>query len=380
MQSTDRAAWTCQADRLARPVLTAIAAERLRATMPVESDGTAPYPRKNVTHLEAVARLLAGIAPWLESGDDEPVRQEMVCLAQKAIAIGTDPRSPDYLNFIQHRQPLVDAAFLGHAIVRAPNVLWRQLDTRTQRNLVAAMRLTHWIKPSFNNWLLFAAMVETFFAFAGEPWDATRVDYALRQHQQWYEGDGTYSDGPYFHWDYYNSFVIHPMLLDVLAVVGSQFEDWTPLVNVMTLRAQRYAMVLERLVAPDGSFPAIGRSLPYRCGAFQLLAQLALQHKLPDELAPAQVRTALSAVIARTLNAPFTFDENGWLRIGLAGHQIGLAEHYISTGSLYLCATALLPLGLRSSDEFWSEAPLPYTSQRVWSGEDMPADHALQED
>ena len=46
-----------------------------------------------------------------------------------------------------------------------------------------------------------------------------RVDYALRQHDQWYKGDGAYGDGPTFHWDYYNSFVIHPMLLDVLDVV-----------------------------------------------------------------------------------------------------------------------------------------------------------------
>ena len=380
MEATDRAEWVRLAERLARPVLTAIAAEKLRATMPVEWDGTHPIPREYVTHLEAVARLLAGIAPWLESGDDEPVRREMADLAQRALAVGTDPASPDYLNFSEHRQPLVDAAFLAHAIVRAPNLLWAQLDARAQRNLVAAMRLTRAIKPSFNNWLLVPAMVEAFFALVGEPWDAMRVDYAVRQHHQWYKGDGAYGDGPYFHWDYYNSFVIQPMLLDVLGVCGSYFDEWSSLCDVMTRRAQRYGTVLERLIAPDGSFPVIGRSLTYRCGAFQLLAQLALQHKLPSELPPAQVRTALSAVIARTLNAPSTFDDGGWLLIGLCGHQLGLAEQYISTGSLYLCSTALLPLGLPSSDAFWSEAPLPYTSQRVWSGEDIPADHALLHD
>lgn len=379
MEATDRAEWVRQAERLARPVLSAIAAERLRATMPVESDGTHPVPREHVTHLEAVARLLAGIAPWLESGDDEPVRQEMAGLAQRALAVGTDPASPDYFNFIEHRQPLVDAAFLAHAVVRAPNLLWAQLDARTQRNLVAAMRLTRTIQPYFNNWLLFSAMVEAFFAQVGEPWDALRVDYALRQHQQWYQGDGAYKDGPYFHWDYYNSFVIQPMLLDVLAVCGRHGGEWAPSIDVTTRRAQRYGEVLERMIAPDGSFPAIGRSLTYRCAAFQLLAQLALQRKLPPRLRPAQVRTALSAVIARTLNAPDTFDAAGWLRIGLCGHQIGLAERYISTGSLYLCATAFLPLGLPGRDPFWTLAPLPYTSQRVWRGEEVPADRALPE-
>ena len=33
----------------------------------------------------------------------------------------------------------------------------------------------------------------------------------------WYKGDGVYGDGPPFHWDYYNSFVIQPMLLNILA-------------------------------------------------------------------------------------------------------------------------------------------------------------------
>jgi hypothetical protein len=54
-----------------------------------------------------------------------------------------------------------------------------------------------------------------------------RVDYALRQHHQWYKGDGAYGDGPYFHWDYYNSFVIQPMLLDVLGVCGSHYDEWS---------------------------------------------------------------------------------------------------------------------------------------------------------
>ncbi len=42
-------------------------------------------------------------------------------------------------------------------------------------------------------------------------------------------------------------------------------------------RATRYAAVQERLIAPDGSFPPIGRSIAYRCGAFHALAQAALR-------------------------------------------------------------------------------------------------------
>ena len=87
---------------------------------------------------------------------------------------------------------------------------------RTRRNLIAALESSRVTLPGFNNWLLFSATVEAALVRLGAPWDRMRVDYALRQHDQWYKGDGAYGDGPEFHFDYYNSFVIHPMLLDVL--------------------------------------------------------------------------------------------------------------------------------------------------------------------
>jgi hypothetical protein len=142
-------------------------------------------------------------------------------------------------------------------------------------------------------------------------------------------------------------------------------------------RAQRYASVQERTIGPDGSFPPIGRSLAYRCGAFQALAQIALRRALPDEIPPAQARGALTAVIQRTLDAPGTFDDNGWLTIGFCGNQPGVGESYISTGSLYLCTVAFLPLGLPASDPFWASPAQPWTSKRAWSGQPFPIDHAL---
>ena len=192
-----------------------------------------------------------------------------------------------------------------------------------------------------------------------------------------YKGDGAYGDGPAFHWDYYNSFVIHPMLIDVLDVFKDETAAWKEIASKVEPRARRYAAVLERLVAPDGSFPAIGRSLAYRCGAFHLLAQMALRRALPDGVTPPQVRGALTALIRRTMGAPETFDGDGWLRIGFCGHQPGIGETYISTGSLYLCAMAFLPLGLPAADDFWAAPAQPWTSVRAWSGQPFPIDHAL---
>jgi hypothetical protein len=347
--------------------------------MPIEQ--AAGADRKGVTHLEAFGRLMAGLAPWLElrglDGEEGRLQARTRTLASNALEVALDPASPDAMNFTRESQPLVDAAFLAQAILRAPTALGAAMSSATKGRLVAALGSTRIITPGFNNWLLFSATVEAALKALDASWDHSRVDYALRQHEQWYKGDGLYGDGPQFHWDYYNSFVIQPMLLDVLETCGGDSPAWTEMRPRILERSQRYAVILERLIAPDGSFPAIGRSLAYRCGAFHLLAALALRRQLPQALAPGQVRAALAAVIQRTLGAPNTFDANGWLTIGLAGHQPTLGEGYISTGSLYLSAVAFLPLGLAPPDPFWASAPVPWTSVRTWRGEAVPIDHAL---
>jgi hypothetical protein len=345
-----------------------MAKRQLKARMPVEGK-TADRPQ--YTHLEAIGRTLAGIAPWLELKADEPGRAELAEFARASIDAATDPSSPDYCNFEKGAQPVVDAAFLAHALIRAPRELWTALPSATKTNVVAALKKTRVINPAWNNWLLFAAMVETAIQQAGEKPDMRPVNTAINLHQTWYRGDGVYGDGPDFHWDYYNSFVIHPMLIDVV-------KAFQPRLSPKVIeRAQRYAAIQERLISPEGTFPVVGRSLAYRIGVFQLLGQIALMKSLPAGIQPAAVRSALTAVIRRQMSARGTFDANGWLTVGFAGHQPAIGETYISTGSCYLCSTGLLPLGLPPDDPFWNAPPAAWTSKRAWSGEDVAADHAL---
>jgi hypothetical protein len=378
---SDRGFWLEQMQRVAHPVLSALSQRRLRAIMPVEMarDGRADLGL--TTHLEAFARTLAGIAPWLEhgasTGKEGELHANYLAMARQAMAAGVDPKSPDYLQFGATSQTLVDAGFLSLAVLRAPQELNAKLDSTARAQLADALRTTRPLQAHFNNWLLFAAGIEAALFALGQPWDRTRVDYALREHMQWYAGDGAYGDGPAFHWDYYNSYVIQPFLLAILDAVGQEQEAWKAMIPKVYARASRYAHVLERLIAPDGTYPALGRSITYRGGAFQLLGDVALRHALPEDIAPEQVRCALSAVLHRTLSPAGTFDDAGWLRIGLAGHQPSLGDAYISTGSLYLCATAFLPLGLPPDDRFWSAPDAPWSSQKLWRGDDMAADHAI---
>jgi hypothetical protein len=372
----ERSRWIAMLDKVARPVLSRLARRELKATMPVEGRGR---DRERYTHLEALGRTLTGIAPWLElrHAGDEPLRGELAALARQAIDAATGPSSPDLCNFETGAQPLVDAAFLSHALLRAPRELWESLSAATRANVVAALRKTRAIEAGWNNWLLFAAMVEAALDQAGEPVDLRPITTAVNAHETWYKGDGMYGDGPEFHWDYYNSFVIQPMLLDVVRRFAPRIPAWKDLYGQVLARARRYAAIQERLISPEGAYPPIGRSLAYRMGVFQLLGQIALMRELPPSLAPAQVRSALTAVLERQMLAPGTFDEQGWLRIGFVGHQPSIGETYISTGSCYLCTAGFLPLGLPPGDPFWAGEAVAWTSRRIWMGADAAADHAL---
>src|SRR5690606_15368247 len=121
------------------------------------------------------------------------------------------------------------------------NALWSAMNERDKGHIVEALRKACGIRPAYCNWLLFSAIIEGWFSTIGEEYDMVRIDYALRQHEAWYLGDGTYSDGPEFHWDYYNSFVIHPMMLDVMKKAEEWYDDGKAWSMRIMERARRYA-------------------------------------------------------------------------------------------------------------------------------------------
>ena len=377
-----RKLWLSYLQKLTDPVLTALASDQLKEKMPVEAkEPSLVKDRAKYSHLEAFGRSLSGIAPWLQAEQlntsEKQLQVKYFRLALKGIKNATNPVAKDYMNWgDEGGQPLVDASFFAYALIRCPK-LWAGLDIKTQKNIITCLQKTRKIKPPENNWLLFAAMIEAFFISINEPFDKARIAYAINKHQEWYKGDGMYGDGAEFHWDYYNSYVIHPYLYDILKIVAANDSAFEPIRKQVLARNLRYAQIQERLIAADGSYPVIGRSITYRTGTFHHLANMAVQHQLPEHLSPAQVRCALTAVIKKVTEAKGMFDDNGWLRIGLYGHQPSLAEGYISTGSLYLCSAILLPLGLPESDLFWGAPDEDWTAKKVWNGVDLPADHSL---
>lgn len=383
--SVDRKQWVEWMTRIADPVIRNLAEGKLCMRMPYES--ISKTSRRQVMYLEAFGRTLCGLAPWLELGEDNTeegqLRKEYISLTLKAIKNAVDPKSQDTLNWDGSliKQPLVDAAYLCEGLLHARTQLLERLDSKTRDNLIARLKETRNIKPNESNWQLFACNVEALLLEMTGECDSARLWRGINKFMQtdWYKGDAMYGDGPEVHLDYYNSLVIHPMLTDVTAIMVKHGMLEQKYLEQQRMRQQRLSMILERIISPEGTYPALGRSVTYRFGHFHALSHAALLGILPKQLPPGQVRSAMSAVIGRQVSAHGTFDKDGWLTVGFCGHQRQMSEKYINTGSEYMCMAAFMALGLPATDTFWNAPYREWTNKRAWRGIDIGADHALRD-
>jgi hypothetical protein len=391
----DRAVFLWAARALAAPFAAALAKGVPLAGAVPAIQAARPRAAAGLRHLEAAARLLNGLAPAVaaEARGEAPLLPGLPLVPLARGLLTRLAEGADRPGWTVHRQALCEAAILAQGMLRAPRALWHDLPDRARAGLEAGLRdALDAHAPPLNNWVLFPPMVEAAFHALGLKADPLRLDLGLRQMDLWYRGDGLYADGPRFRLDGYNSMIIHPMLLDILGAAADLLPDGQALMAEMARRAVQAARQDERMVHPDGSFAPLGRSLTYRAGRFHLIARLALSPvpgappkappkaapdaapgAVPDALPaavpglpPGLARALLARVLWRTLTPPGTFDAEGWLAPGLSGLQPGLAEGYVSRGSLYFTATALLPLGLPPTDGFWTDPAPPLTQGALW--------------
>jgi hypothetical protein len=372
--------------QMAEPVLGLMSKGELKQKFALELSPTWDGRDKSVAYLECFGRLISGIAPWLalpaDSTPEGQLRRRMQQMALQSYTHAVDPRSPDYLTWKGHGQALVDSAYFTNALMRAPKVLWEPLDALTKARIIAEIKGLRRIEVPYINWLLFAAMNEAWLLSIGEESDPMRMNGAIRKINEWYVGDGWIKDGQDFHFDYYCSYVMYPMLLEILEVLVAQkgpFWNAKPeeLLEQTTRRAQRYCEHLERFVGPEGSYPPIGRSLTYRTAVFQPLALLAWRKQLPKSLPEGQVRSALHAVHRAIWEAPGNFTKDGFLTIGFRGHQPELGDWYSNNGSMYIASAGLLALGLPASDSFWTAPAHDWTQKKAFSSSTFPKDYPV---
>ena len=385
---TDREYWSSLAYKMAQPVLENMAKGELQKNMQTEFSPSFDNRDRSVVFMETFGRLMDGITPWLSLPDDETVegrqRKQLRAWALSAYKNAVDPASPDYLCWGKSDQNLVDAAFLAESFLRAWDVLWMPLDDVTKQRYIKEFQALRKIDPPYTNWLLFSSTIESLLAKAGAQFDVFRVNTTCRKVEEWYVGDGWYADGPEFAFDYYSSYVFHAMYLETLqAMIDSKQKsrlDYRKHYDRALKRAQKHAIILERFISPEGTFPVFGRSITYRLAALQPLALMAWYQTLPKELTNGQVRAALTQVMHRMFDVQENFNEGGYLTIGFCGSQPDVADWYTNNGSLYLTSMAFMPLGLPADHPFWTDAPQPWTQVKAWGGQPFPKDHRWADD
>ena len=389
VQQSDRQYWCSLAYKMAQPVLENMAKGELQKNMQTEFSPSFDNRNKKVLYMECFGRLMAGVAPWLTLPDDATAegkqRKQLREWALASYKNAVDPQNPDYLCWGIGGQNLVDAAYIAESFLRAYDTLWKPLDEVTKKRYLKEFAKLRHIDPPYTNWLLFSSTIESFMAKAGGDFDEYRVNSACRKVEEWYVGDGWYADGPVFAFDYYSSYVFHPMYLETLqamvdAKVNSRL-DYQKYYDRELRRCQKYSIILERFISPEGTFPAFGRSIPYRMATMQPLALMAWYQTLPSDLSNGQVRAALTKVLHRMFDQQNNFNEKGYLSIGFCGNsQKNVADWYTNNGSLYMTTLAFMPLGLPADHPFWTDAAQPWTQVKAWNNQQFPKDHQWKDE
>ncbi|MFE9411788.1 DUF2264 domain-containing protein [Streptomyces sp. NPDC006704] len=270
------------------------------------------------------------------------------------------PASPDaWPSLAEVRQALVESASIALGLRLTRPWLWDVLDDRTRQRAVDWLLPALGPSPVDNNWWLFGLTVAGFLLDAGIETDraAATIERALERVDQWYLGDGWYSDGPNRSFDHYNAWALHfyPVLHAHLGDDQELLARYGP-----RLRAQLEAH--SRLFGADGAPMPYGRSLTYRFAAAAAPWLGTLTGHTP--LTPGATRRLASGTLKYFLDRPDgtgATDAAGLLTLGWHGPHPPAIQNYSGPASPYWAAKGYLGLLLPPEHPAWTavEEPLP---------------------
>ncbi|MEV6103704.1 DUF2264 domain-containing protein [Streptomyces sp. NPDC051940] len=349
-----RSHWEAVADRL------------LDALVPYASPGFAQYRLPGRTSgsgvesdgLEGFARsfLLAGFRIAGARGEvDEALIERYAAGLDAGTARGGGEA---WLPVTDYRQPMVEAASIAIALHETRPWLWDRLDAGVQE------RVADWLggfvgaRPHDNNWRLFQVVSEQFLASVGARYAQADIDGGLDRIEDWYLGDGWYTDGEGRHFDYYNGWAMHlyPLLWTRIAQASPGGDGGRGEVYRERLRA--FLAGYPHFFGADGAPVHQGRSLTYRFAAVAPVWMGALADCTP--LSPGLTRRLASGTL-RHFTERGVPDERGLLTLGWYGEHLPTTQTYSGPASPYWASKGFAGLLLPPEHEVWTavEEPLP---------------------
>ncbi|MGW3403706.1 DUF2264 domain-containing protein [Streptomyces zhihengii] len=256
-------------------------------------------------------------------------------------------------------QAMVEASSVALSLRLTRPWLWDRLDdgVRERAGRWLAGALHH--LPHDNNWWLFPLTVGGFLAEAGIETEAAEaaVERGLAAIEQWYLGDGWYTDGRPRAFDHYNGWALH-----LLPVLHAHLAGDTALTAAYGDRLAAHLDGYALLFGGDGAPVHQGRSLSYRFGAAAAVWAGALTGRTP--LTPGTTRRIASGALRYFLDRG-ALDERGLLTLGWHGPWAPLVQPYSGPASPYWSACGFLGLLLPPDHPVWTATEEPAPAERA---------------
>lgn len=341
-----RTSWENLADKL-------IAGARKHSS---PSGARVAFPSKQhqdaTSELEGFARsfLLAAIRISGSHGQDKG----LVTWYAAALAAGTDPNGPEaWPPLRDHGQPTVEATAVALGLHFTRPWLWENLDSGTQEGVIRWLSGSTGSYGADNNHVLFAATIQAFLASVEAPSKPVEVEAALDRIEDWYVGDGWYTDGDGRRFDHYNAWTFHLypfFILDMLDSPNSKAAASKERLSVYKNRLRLFLDGYQHVFAGSGSPLIQGRSLTYRWGVAAPFWMGEIQGVSP-------LPTGRTRRLASGMAKHFTdrgVGENGVLSLGWWKEDSTILQSYNAPGSPLWASKGFLGLLLPPDHPAWT--------------------------
>ena len=265
-------------------------------------------------------------------------------------------------------QPMVEAASIAVALHETRPWIWDRLDPGARQRVVDWLGGFTGRRPWDNNWRLFQVIVGEFLASVGAPHDRAEIEAGLDRIEDWYTGDGWYSDGDGRAFDYYNGWALHLYPLLWARIAGQRAVP-----DRVTRYRDRLRLFLtgyQHFFGGDGAPVHQGRSLTYRFAAVAPVWMGALAGATPLE--PGLTRRLASGVV-RHFTERGAPDERGLLTLVWYHPYLPVTQSYSGPASPYWAAKGFLGLLLPPGDPVWTATDVPLPVERADRYTALPA-------
>ncbi len=362
-----RAHWEALADRLLDALVPYATPHFAQYRLPGRASSSGPL----CDGLEGFARsfLLASFRIAGAGDRADQVAGAMIERYAEGLTTGAAPDGPEAWPRITDRsQPMVEAASIAVALHETRPWIWDRLDPGARQRVVDWLGGFTGRRPWDNNWRLFQVIVGEFLASVGAPHDRAEIEAGLDRIEDWYTGDGWYSDGDGRAFDYYNGWALHlyPLLWARIAGQRAVLDRVTRYRDRLRLFLTGY----QHFFGGDGAPVHQGRSLTYRFAAVAPVWMGALAGATPLE--PGLTRRLASGVV-RHFTERGAPDERGLLTLGWYHPFLPVTQSYSGPASPYWAAKGFLGLLLPPGDPVWTATEVPLPVERADRYTALPA-------